>query len=105
MSWFPDFVCIVVAIIAFNVPCEGIQVGHAVLQLWWVELNIGTSDPASWGTNNFCVPCIDSSNFCQILNLLKNPLEQAVVRKHKRLGQIKVMLCFFCTSSKDFSLL
>lgn len=51
---------------------------HAVLQLWWVELNIGTSEAASWRTNTFRIPYIDSSIFRQILNLLKNPSEQAV---------------------------
>lgn len=71
MSQSPDFVCVFVAIIAFNSPREGAHVSHAVLQLWWVELNIGTSDPASWRTNTFCTPSIDSSIFCQILNLLR----------------------------------
>lgn len=65
MSQSPDFVRVFVAIIAFNSPLEGAHVSHAVLQLWCVELNIGTSDPASWRTNTFCMPSIESSNFAR----------------------------------------
>ena len=45
--------------------CEVTQVCQAILQLWWVEPNIGGADAASWRTNTFCMSYIDCLIFCQ----------------------------------------